>query len=121
MYETRFLSSLVYTIVIETAVLFILVGFFSREIDVKKHFWRIAAAGIVCSGFTLPYVWFIFPEFISVKVMYMIAAEAWAVAAEAVILMWALRMKAIKSLLISLVCNASSFLLGKIAYAAGLL
>jgi hypothetical protein len=121
MYETKFLEALAFTVIIETALLFVLIGFFYREIGLQKNFWRILITGIACSGFTLPYIWFILPAFISGKTPFTIIAETWAVIAESIIIMWALKMKPVKSFLISFVCNAASFLLGKIAFSVGLL
>ena len=121
MYETKFLHALVFTVTIETALLYVLIGYFFREVELKKNFWRILITGIICSGFTLPYIWFILPMFVSGKTAFAIIAETWAVIAEAVIIMWALRMKALKSFLLSFFCNAVSFILGKLAFAAGLM
>ena len=121
MYETKFLLSLAFTVIIETAFLFVLIGCFFKEIGLQKNFWRILIAGIVCSGFTLPYIWFILPKYVSGKTLFAIIAETWAVLAETVIIMWALRIKALKSFLLSFVCNALSFILGKLAFSIGLL
>jgi hypothetical protein len=121
MYEIKFLQALVFTVTIETALLFVIIGCFLKEIGLQKNLWRILITGIVCSGFTLPYIWFILPAFVSEKTVFAIIAETWAVIAETVIIMWALRMNALKSFLISFVCNASSFILGKVAFSIGLL
>jgi hypothetical protein len=121
MYETKFLQALALTITIETALLFVLIGLFFKEVELRKNFWRILITGIVCSGFTLPYVWFILPKYVSGKTAFELIAETWAVIAETVIIMWALRMKTLQSFLLSFVCNTLSFVLGKLAFSAGLL
>ena len=121
MYETRFLLALGFTVVIETAVLFAAIGIFFKEIEIRRNSLRILITGALCSGFTLPYVWFLLPAFIHSKTAFALTAEAWAVIAEAVVIMWALRMKPAHSFLVSLACNACSFLLGKAAFSIGLL
>lgn len=121
MYETRFLLALAFTVAIETAVLFAATGIFFREIGIRRNFPRVLITGALCSGFSLPYVWFVLPAFIQSKTAFALTAEAWAVIAEAVIIMWALRMKPSHSFLVSLACNACSFLLGKAAFTTGLL
>jgi hypothetical protein len=121
MYEAGFLHSLAFTVIVETALLFALIVFFLKDIDPRKNFWRIVMTGIVCSGFTLPYIWFIFPAFIHEKAVFAVFAESWAVIAEAIIIMWALRIKVLKSFSISFICNMASFILGKFAFSIGLL
>jgi hypothetical protein len=121
MYETKFLHALAFTVISETALLFVLISCFFKEIEPQKNFWRIVVTGIVCSGFTLPYIWFILPKFICGKPLFAVIAETWAVVAEAVIIMWALRIKTLQSFLVSFICNAVSFILGKIAFSSGLL
>jgi hypothetical protein len=121
MYELRFLQSLVFTITVETALLFVLVELFVKDSAPRKNFWNIILTGIVCSGFTLPYIWFILPMFIHGKTVFTLIAESWAVFAETVILMWALRTNVPKAFLVSFTCNIASFLLGKLVLLMGIL
>lgn len=110
-YEYNFLLSLVLTVIIETAVLFI----------IAKHFLKTKASnafliflGIFCSSATLPYLWFILPIFVKSFYSYAAIGEVLVILAEAVIYYFVLRVNLKKALFISSSCNIISFLLGLI-------
>src|SRR3989344_5944373 len=58
-YIHRFLTSLGFTIIVETAVLFILLVLVLRRRDIPPL--KILFAGFFASFATIPYVWFVFP------------------------------------------------------------
>jgi hypothetical protein len=109
-YEINFLKALLLTIVIETSVLFLLFNVFFRTLKVNN--WIILLTGIVASFSTLPYLWFILPLFIKTKIWYVLISEISAVVIESVIILGLLRINYAKSILISIACNMTSFLIG---------
>jgi len=111
-YEMSFLKALLFTISIETAVLFILFKLFYKSLKIKN--WLLLLTGILTSFSTLPYLWFILPVFIHAKLWYTITSELTAIIVESFIIMGLLRINYSKSLLVSVACNMSSFFIGLI-------
>ena len=109
-YEINFLKALLITITIETTVLFLLVKIFFKKHTISNYI--ILLTGILASFSTLPYLWFIFPLFIKTKVLYIIICESFAVLFESAVIMGLLRTTYIKALIISIICNMSSYLIG---------
>ena len=109
-YELDFLRSLVLTIVIETAVLLFLTRTVYKLHKIKL--WVIIIAGTTASFATLPYMWFILPMFIKSGAAYKIVSEFSAVVLESFILLGFLRTKYLQALMMSLICNLTSFLVG---------
>jgi len=109
-YEYNFLKALLLTITVETAVLFLLFHTISKA--GKPSGWILLLTGIVATLATLPYLWFIIPIFIQSKLWYNIVCESLAVVVESVIILGLLRIKYPKALLISLICNMASYLIG---------
>jgi len=111
-YEQQFLLALLFTVFIETAVLFIITRLVLKLSPKKIPSNLLLFTGLICSFATLPYVWFIFPMFFRQRIAYIIFAEAFAVLLESAIIYYLLKLSFKKSFAISLVCNATSFLLG---------
>jgi hypothetical protein len=111
-YHLLFLWSLGLTVVVETAVLFLLLRSVLRIERTAIANRLIFAAGVIASAATIPYVWFVFPYFVHTRLHYMIMAESFAVLAEIPILAIILRVSAPKAFLLSFVCNMSSFGVG---------
>jgi len=109
-YEIHFLKALLLTITIETAVLFLLFKVFYKSLKINN--WLLLLTGILTSFSTLPYLWFIFPLFIKTKTLYVLTSETSAVLIESIIIWALLRINYTKSLLVSIACNMSSFLIG---------
>jgi hypothetical protein len=84
-YEIEFLKALLITISIETVLLFLLVKKVSFFKLAGISNLKIITVGILASLATLPYVWFIFPVFISVQTGYIITSESFAVITETII------------------------------------
>lgn len=109
-YEYLFLKSLAITILIEASVLILLFRLvFKSE---KTEIWRLLITGFLASFATLPYLWFIFPNYFAQSSWYMIFSESFAVLAESVIIMVMLRIGYWRALLTSFVCNLVSFSIG---------
>ncbi len=111
-YELLFLKSLLLTILIEIPVMFIYFRLFDKLSELKIY--RVLITGFIASFATLPYLWFILPNYIDQKMMYIIIGESFAIIVETFIIEAILRTKFLKSFLCSLSCNAISFLLGLI-------
>lgn len=109
-YEILFLKSLLYTISIESIVLFILFKTVYKTVNVSN--WILLFIGIITTFSTLPYVWFILPTIISNKLFYIITSELTAVIIESIIILVILKIKYKNAILISFICNAASFLIG---------
>ncbi len=110
-YETNFLISLALTIVIETAVLwFLLRKIYARDFK-KVPGSLLVFSGILTSASTLPYVWFIVPLFTNPSTFTPVA-ETFALVIEAIEYRFLLDTGLKKAFLISLACNAVSFLVG---------
>ncbi|HAH24610.1 MAG TPA: hypothetical protein DCL77_12810 [Prolixibacteraceae bacterium] len=109
-YEINFLKALLLTITIETTVLFLLFKVFYKTLN--RSNWILLLTGILTTFATLPYLWFILPLFIHAKLGYVVVSELSAIVAESVIILGLLRTGYSKALLISLICNGSSYLIG---------
>ena len=109
-YELLFLKALSMTIAIETPVLIVFIRLIIRQKDVGIT--RLLITGFIASFATLPYLWFIFPNFIHPKMLYIIACESFAVLIESIIIYATLRTRIFISILASFVCNMISFLTG---------
>jgi len=109
-YEMLFLKCLMQTILIETAVLLILfkLVFKIKEIGIL----RLLFTGFLASFATLPYLWFVLSTYIDQRFWFMLIGESFAVFMESFILLALLRIKYLKALFTSLVCNLISFSIG---------
>jgi len=112
-YTYRFLYSLVFTIFIETIILWI---FIRKIFKFKKGRFsnlNIIFAGIMASFSTIPYVWYVFPILIywSFKLS-LILSEIFAILVEAVFYRFYFDIKFRYCLLISFICNLFSWGLG---------
>lgn len=114
-YEVLFLKALGLTSLIEITV-FCLVYYFGFK---KKKLSELLYGAFVCfiaSALTLPYVWFVFPAFITEKIIYIIAAEIFALIVEAVVYRILLKCRAYQAFIISFICNGASFGLGLLIF-----
>jgi hypothetical protein len=109
LYETQFLLSLLFTIVIETIVVFIISKFifkydFKRQLNVMK-------GCVLASALTLPYLWFVIPPYI-VANYYLIFGELFVVIIEIIIYKIFSKANWIQAIVFSIATNVISFLLG---------
>ncbi|MCX6771060.1 MAG: hypothetical protein NTX79_03320 [Candidatus Micrarchaeota archaeon] len=110
-YEQLFLYALFFTVAAETAALFLCARILFKMRKKEAPDALLLFCGIALSFATLPYVWFILPMFAG-GTAYMACAELFAFAAEAIGYKCILRIGWKRAAALSLVCNASSFLLG---------
>lgn len=100
------------TIAIETVIMLVILKITDnnkyRFIPTKK----IILTGIIASGTTLPFVWYIFPIFIHNRTYFIIVAELFAFIVEIAIIKKLLNISWYKAIIVSLLVNGSSFLSG---------
>ena len=111
-YEISFLYSLIFTIVIETIVIFIL----NRILKLKINWKILLFSGILTSFATLPYLWFVIIYFVRSRFWYVVVSELSAFLLESVIYHFILKVNFKKALIISFLCNLFSFVLGLLIF-----
>jgi hypothetical protein len=109
-YEIIFLKALLLTVLIETSVLFLIFKTLLKSVEANNYI--LLLTGILASSATLPYLWFIFPLFIKSKIWYTIFSESFAIVAESFIIKGLIQINYTKSLIISIICNAISYIIG---------
>ncbi len=108
-YEYRFLLSLITTIVIEAIVLVLF-------LHKKRPLRRILFINGITSSLTLPYLWFIYPLFISNHFWYVLSGEIIVILIEAIMLKELLELHMREAFIISCVANLVSYVLGTVFF-----
>ena len=116
-YELLFIFSLVFTILIELIVLFLLLRY-AFHIG-PKHISTslVIFAGIFASFATLPYLWFVLPAFIQTRLAWSLIGECSVFLVEAIFYKFTLKTTLRQSLFLSFCCNLASFVLGLFIFA----
>ena len=114
-YEQMFLGALCFTVAVETAILFLCARLLFKMKQKEAPDALLLFCGIALSLATLPYVWFIFPMFAS-GTAYVVLAELFAFAAEAVGYRFILHVDWKRAAALSFICNAASFLPGILVF-----
>lgn len=118
-YTHNFLTSLVFTDVVETAVLFLLVRYALRNKAIATT--DLIFAGLFASFATITYVWYVFPVMIPRSVIApTLVSEPFVFLVEALFYRMYLRLSWKEALMISLIANVASYLGGIGARAAHL-
>ena len=105
-YVFQFLTAAALSIIIETAVLILLYKYFKIGESRRK----LIIAGILATGGTIPYVWYIFPVLSYTSyILYIIAAEIFAFVVEAFFYRIFLKLDYKKAFIFSFFCNLASF------------
>lgn len=113
------ITSLFFTIIIETSVLFLIVSYILKYQHLNKV--KIIFIGILASATTLPYVAFVFPRLMDwPKSQWLIVAEIFAVIVEAILYRFLLKLDWKIAFGISLVCNIASYYLGYFLHSNGI-
>ncbi|MBP1908472.1 hypothetical protein [Methanolobus bombayensis] len=110
LYEYRFLVSFFLTLLIETSILFLLIRNYFKIDDISNSL--VLFAGIIASFSTLPYLWFLLPQFITSYNILVVAGETSVILAEGVIYYYVLKVTAKRAFALSFVCNLISFITG---------
>lgn len=111
-YEYLFLFSLILTITIETIVLFIIIKQFFKLDKENISDILLLFTGFFASFATLPYLWFLLPFFTRNYYLYIASGELLAFIVESVIYYFILNITVRKALILSFICNLTSFLAG---------
>ncbi|MBU0999830.1 hypothetical protein KKE78_00340 [Patescibacteria group bacterium] len=107
-YRVYFLLSLLLTLVVEIPVLFLAAKYLLKiKIQAKEIFYW----GAFVNLFSLPYLWFIFPLFISSR-NYILIGEILVILIEFATLLKVLKIDFKKAFVLSLVANLASYLTG---------
>lgn len=114
MYEVQFLRALGLTIGIETLILFIALRGLRKMVTQRIPTATIIVCGLLSSGLTLPYIWFIGPVFIKRFVLYAVLAESFAIIVETGVFVAILHVSMPVALGLSALCNLGSFGVGKV-------
>ena len=77
---------------------------------------RLLAATLLCSGATLPYVWFVFTALPVARLPFLIIVESFAALTETGILRLTLGVSWRRALLLSCACNGFSFAMGLLIF-----
>ena len=109
-YTSHFLSALLFTVVIETLVVFLLC------LLLKKDF-RILIVSVLGNICTLPYVWFVFPVmFWYSSNLIVVSGELTAFLFEAILYKFLGKLSWKMAFFFSFVANLASFVLGKFLF-----
>lgn len=116
-YVHQFLLSWAFTIVVETAVFIALVRIGFKIPRKRISTTKLLLGGLFASSITIPWVWFVFPVLFYSSITVAVAiGEAFAFVMEAIFYVFAFEFSVRRAILISLVANAASFLLGLIVF-----
>lgn len=118
-YTHSFLTSLVFTMAIETALLYLILRFVIKYPDLSSL--KIVTIGLLANFTTVPYVWFVFPTLLNwSRNTSLLYSEPFVFLVEAFIYQIYLKTSVRTSLFVSLVCNAASYFIGPILRAHGI-
>jgi len=79
-----------------------------------EKFPKIILISFITSALTLPYLWFVLPAIISNRGVYMIGGELLVILVETIIYNQLFKLKLSEALVVSLVANTASILLGRV-------
>ena len=103
--DDRFLLALLTTVIVETGVLIAALYFVTPER--RPSFQRILFAGGLASSWSLPYLWFLVPRWVSGPA-YLPVGESLVILGEAVVFRFVLELRYAQCLTLSALCNLSS-------------
>ncbi len=112
-FEVMFLISLLITVVIEILVLVLFIKYLFK--DKKNSLWNIIIVGFMASALTLPYLWFILPNYIN-SIYYFYIGEFLVFFVESLIYYKFFNIKFKKALILSFIANLFSFVVGLLVF-----
>lgn len=110
-YFNLFLIYLGCTIIIEMFVLYLCMRFLYKIPVHQTKTYKIIIAGFI-SAFTLPFVWFVFPNLQLDYFIYVIISELFALMIEMIFYKYFFNISWKKSFVISFICNLASYVFG---------
>ena len=112
LFETKFLISLILTIIVELPILFIFTKYIFK---LKLNNFKVIFVGFLASALTLPYLWFVLPPYIKIN-YYILLGEIFIFLIESFIYYYFLNLNFRKSALVSFIANLTSFVIGLIYF-----
>jgi hypothetical protein len=112
LYELQFLTSLLLTVVAESIALLLLIRLNCFQALKKQHLSKVLLVVALASFATLPYLWFVLPAFLQNKILFHLIGELSVVLLEALIYLAYFKLDFKKMLLLSVLCNLFSYLVG---------
>jgi hypothetical protein len=109
LYETKFLVSLLFTLIIEIPILFVFVKYIFRKKNISAK--KIIISGLIASSLTLPYLWFVLSPYIPAN-NFILMGESLVVLVEALIYFFVLSLDIKEAFIVSLAANVISFFIG---------
>jgi hypothetical protein len=111
-YGFFFFLSLLLTLAVEIPTLFLLIKYLLK---IKIQAKEILYWGVFINLFSFPYLWFVFPLFVSSH-NYILIGEILVILIESMILLKALKINFKNAIILSVVANVASYLAGLIVF-----
>ncbi len=111
-YGFFFFLSLLLTLIVEIPILFLLTKF---VLNIKLSKKKMLYWGVFVNLFSLPYLWFVFPLFISAH-NYILIGEILIILVETIIFTKAFRINLKNATILSIIANIASYLAGLIVF-----
>jgi len=116
-YEYAFLQALSFTITLECFAAACLKKYFGQRLSLEETTYpRLLVNVALASALTLPYMWFIYPGFVSYGLTYVITAEILVILAEAIFYCFSLKTSLRTAFVLSLTANMFSYFIGNIVF-----
>ena len=109
-YEEAFIISLFLTILTETPVVLLMIRYLFKDKATKTP--KIIAVSCLASALTLPYLWFVLPQFVPDWNIYFTLGESLVIMIESLIYFYLFRLRPLNAFALSLVANTVSMSLG---------
>lgn len=109
-----FFAYLLLTIVLELPVLFAAVRRIYKIPATEIGGASLLLCGFLCSFATYPYVWYVFPALIADERMSLAVAETVVILIESLIIMGMLKLSYARALMVSVLCNVTTIVLGSL-------
>jgi len=109
LYETRFLISLLLTLIIEIPIVFVIVRYVFKLKKIKLS--KILIVTFLASALTLPYLWFVLPPY-GLANNYVIIGEIFVILAESLVYNYFFELDWERAFLVSFLANLTSALIG---------
>lgn len=112
-YRLMFLLALLVAVITETAMLIAT----SKLANYEQRSWkRMFMAGVIPSVASLPWLWYVMPNFVTMGALNIFVAEAGIVLAEAILICFILNYNYKQSLMLSFTANSVSYLVGLLLF-----
>jgi hypothetical protein len=107
-YELQFLTALAKTLLVEVPIVLVLWRCVFKKHDAKNT----CMVACIATMLTLPYLWFVLPTFLPYRNTYLVLGELTVTLVEAVLYWKLLHISFIRGIMLSIVANGISLLIG---------